>query len=249
MNEAYRNISLIFEVERAIKFLRLGLSEIQKISAANDFYDPVFIYLSSGLERLFKAMLCLNHKELNKRFPKTGEIWDNKNGHDILFLKQRIEEICILTPGDFAQNDLDSITKNSFINSICLVLSEYGSKSRYFNLDAVLGKKQEFDSKKEWEKLETQVCKELYGEANFLKMLGPPNQLDKVYEDSNKEIIIRLETFFRALARQFVFGNFSSEANTYYHIIQDFSNIEDEQLGLTDYASFKNDQQIKRSNL
>lgn len=248
MNEAYRKISLIFEIERAIKFLRIGLAEVQKISPANDFYDPVFLYLSSGLERLFKAMLCLNFKEVNKRLPRTNEIWNNKNGHSLLMLKQKVEKICIPTSSPIVSADMIVISKNIFINSICKVLEEYAKRSRYFNLDAVLGQRQDFDSKKEWEELETEVCKELYGEANFLKMLGPPNQLDKIYTDANNEIIIRLEVFFRALTRQFIFGNFSSESKTYYHTIQDFSNIEDHQLGKTDYGIFENYEQINRTN-
>ena len=62
INETYRNMAVVIEIENAIKFLRNGLAEIQKISAANDFYDPPLIYLAGGLERLFKSMLCLNFK-------------------------------------------------------------------------------------------------------------------------------------------------------------------------------------------
>ena len=74
MNETYRKISIVLEIERAIKYLRLGLAEIQNISPANDFYDPVFLYLSGGLERLFKTMLCLSFQEKNNRLPNQNEI-------------------------------------------------------------------------------------------------------------------------------------------------------------------------------
>ena len=57
LNSTYRNMAVVIEIENAIKFLRNGLAEIQKISAANDFYDPPLIYLASGLERLFKEIL------------------------------------------------------------------------------------------------------------------------------------------------------------------------------------------------
>ena len=84
MNETYRNIAVVIEIENSIKYLRNGLAEIQKISAANDFYDPPLIYLSGGLERLFKSMLCLNFKHINGRHPETNEIWNNRNGHGFL---------------------------------------------------------------------------------------------------------------------------------------------------------------------
>ena len=90
INETYRNIAVIIEIDNSIKFLRNGLAEIQKISAANDFYDPPLMYLSGGLERLFKSMLCLNYKEVNGRFPNPGEIWNYQQGHDIEYLKNQM---------------------------------------------------------------------------------------------------------------------------------------------------------------
>ncbi|MDR2641849.1 MAG: hypothetical protein LBC74_03545 [Planctomycetaceae bacterium] len=73
-------MSVVIELERAIKFLKIGLAEIQKISAGNDFYDHTFMFLSSGLERLFKIMLCLNFKDKNGCFPKINECWEKNKG-------------------------------------------------------------------------------------------------------------------------------------------------------------------------
>lgn len=134
----------------------------ERSTGYNDFYDPVLIYLSGGLERLFKSMLCLSFKELNGRLPNPGEIWNYKQGHDIEFLKSKIEMICI--PVNFAKDDYDIITKDETIIAICRALSKYGQKARYFNLDAILGTEQEFDSKKEWELIETEVLKNYFGE-------------------------------------------------------------------------------------
>ena len=87
MNETYRKIAVLIEIENSIKYLRNGLSELQKITPTNDFYDPTLLFLSSGLERLFKTMLCLNFKEVNGRLPSRNEIWNHRQGHDIEFLK------------------------------------------------------------------------------------------------------------------------------------------------------------------
>ena len=109
INDTYRNMAVVIEIENAIKFLRNGLAEIQKISAANDFYDPPLIYLAGGLERLFKSMLCLNFKEKNGRLPNYRELMEGKNGHDIEFLKSKVEKICIPISRPFAQMDYEII--------------------------------------------------------------------------------------------------------------------------------------------
>ena len=248
MNETYRKISIVLELERAIKYLRLGLAEIQKITPANDFYDPVFIYLSGGLERLFKTMLCLNHFETQGVLPNPNEIWQNKNGHDLLFLKSKVGKFCVDIKRPFASQDLGIIVNNEFINKICKTLSEFGSRSRYFNLDAILGVEQEFDSKKNWEKLEIEISVEIYGKEKFYQLHTEPKQLVKIYAESNKEIVIRLEKFFRALTRQFIFGNFYKDSKTFVFQIEDFTDIKDNQLGLTNYEFYKNHESIKRKN-
>jgi len=246
MNETYRNIALVIEIENSIKYLRNGLAEIQKISAANDFYDPPLIYLSGGLERLFKSMLCLNFKEKKGRLPKSNELWNNRNGHDIVFLKKQIENICIPIDRPFAKDDFKIITENATINEICRILSAYGSRARYFNLDAILGKEQEFDAKARWEKIETSVLIEFYGEKKFYKMLENPKLLDEIYKKTSELLVSKIELFLRAITRQFIFGNFSSNSNTYIFQIEAFSDIEDEQIGKTDYRKFQNHERIKR---
>jgi len=248
MNETYRKILIVFELERAIKYLRLGLAEVQKITTTNDFYDPVFIYLSGGLERLFKTMLCLNYLETQGRLPNPNEIWKNTNGHDLLYLKTKVEQFCVEIKRPFASNDFEIIVNDVFINKICKTLSEFGRRSRYFNLDAILGVEQGFDSKNTWEKLETEISIGIYGKEKFYQLLSDPKQLDKIYFDSNKEIVIRLEKFIRALTRQFIFGNFYKDSKTFVFQIDDFTDIEDKQLGMTDYGKFKSHERIKRKN-
>ena len=246
INETYRNIAIGIEIDNAIKFLRNGLAEIQKISAVNDFYDPPLIYLSGGFERLFKAMLCLNFKEKNGRLPNKNEIWNYKQGHDIQFLKSKIEKLCMPILCPFPQMDYDVITKDEVINSICKTLSEYGKKARYFNLDAILGTEQEFDAKKKWENIEDAVLMDFYGEKEFFKILGQFQKLEELYKKSNELLVSRIELFLRAVTRQFIFGNFSKESSTFLFNIESFSDIEDIQIGKTDYRKFGNQERIRR---
>ena len=246
MNDIYRNIAVVIEIENSIKYLKNGLIEIQKITATNDFYDPPLIFLSGGFERLFKSMLRLNFKDSKGKLPEANEIWSNKNGHDITFLKEQIEKICIPIDRPFAKNDYDIITKDKTINKICNVLSVYGKNARYFNLDVILGKEQKFDAKDKWEEIETSVLKDYYGEERFNKMLSQPKLLDDIYKKLSELLVSKIELFLRAVTRQFIFGNFSSESDTYLFQIMTFTNIDDNQIGKTDYRKFHSNERIKK---
>jgi len=218
-----------------MQYLCKGLAEVQKITPANDFYDPAFAFLSNGMERLFKVMLCLNYKQLEGELPTPGKLWGRKNGHDIVYFKSKIEEICIPLEVAFAKGDYELITQDETINSICKVLSEYGQKARYFNLDVVLGREQEFNSKTEWQDLKVEVLKEYYGEEKFSGLIQKPECLEKIYLKANKILVSKIELFLRAITRQFVLGNFSSESKLYAFDINTFLAIDDADIGTIEY--------------
>jgi len=241
-----RNIAIVIEIKNAIKYLRNGLCEIQKLSSRNEFYDPSLIFLSGGLERLFKSMICLNYKEKNGVLPTYKELLKGNNGHNIEYLKSEVERMCIPVTRPFASMDYDIITKDVLINRICKTLSEYGQRARYFNLDIILGNSQNFDSKKEWEKIESLMLKEHYGESEFYSNLLEQNQIDLIYEKLNQLIVGKIELFLRAITRQFTFGNFSKKSKGFLFEVDCFSEIKDNQIGKTDYRLIPINQRIKR---
>lgn len=247
MTEIHRDAAVFNEIKRAVKYLRNGLAEVQKISGANDFYDPALLFLSSGLERLLKSMLCLSFKEKHERFPKIGEIWSAKTGHDIVFLKTKVEKICVPTNLPFIADDCKIITNDPDVNRICEILAKFGMQARYFNIDVILGHEQSFNSVEEWELLESEIVKSHFGEAKYHELITSPNSLDTIYDASKKHIVQKLELFFRALTRQFIHGNFYGESKTFWFEIDDFSDMDDDQIGTTDYCQFQNHERIKRS--
>lgn len=235
MDQRYKNMMVVFELNSSMKYLKHGLAEIQKISASNDFYESVLLFLSSGLERLFKLMLCLNFKDEFSRFPSYEELMQKNNGHDIELLKKRVEKICIpISTPLFLKDDYDIITNDETINQICKILSEFGKKGRYFNLDVVLGTQQEFEPKAEWEKIENKILIDYYGETSFYEKLST-NQLDELYGKSNELLVRRIELFLRAITRQFIFGNFSKDSKMYVFEIDLFSDIDDKNIGKRNY--------------
>lgn len=241
LNNAQRNIALVLEVERAIKYLKLGLAELQKINAANDFYDPVFIYLSGGLERLFKTFLCLNYRLENGCLPNDFKLlWGQHQGHNINYLKTEFEKKCEPIERLFGANDWSVMTEDVVINRICSALSGYGQRARYFNLDIILGNQQHFDSKKEWELIETFVLKNHYGKAEYLKRTVNAEFLEESYKTCSRELTAKLELFFRAITRQFLFGKIKDEASRYIFSFSYFSQMDDNQIGQTNYQTISN---------
>lgn len=245
MNTPFLNVLLTFELDKSIKYLRLGLGEIKKITAENDFYEPVFLFLSGGLERLFKVVLCLNSLEKNNKLPRNGVIWNNQNGHDIIFLKKEIEKTCISINRYLEEEDFDIIQNDDIINEICDVLAQYAKRGRYFDMDAILGNIQEFEPKSEWEKIEKKLNLKHYG-AEFYDLIKSPEMLESIISNSNQLILERLERFIRAVIRQLIYGKIYSNSGQFVFQVADFLNIADNQIGKTNYNDFAIYESVRR---
>lgn len=239
-------VSLTFEVQNTFKYIRRGLGEVQRISEKNAFYEAPLLFLSTGFERLFKVMICMNYREANGRYPTHKELLQGNNGHDIFHLKRRVEKFCVPLDYPFAIDDYTVITENETIDFIFSVLGEFGKRARYFNLDIVVGNANRFDARKEWEKIETILMISHYGKEKFYEMVVKPEYLSEMYQKSNELIIKELEQFLRAIARQFRLGSFSKESRIYAFQTMEFSDINDDQLGKTDYRQYESHEWIRR---
>jgi len=246
MHETYKNVALVLEVEKAAMFLRGGLAELQKISPTNNYYDPLLLFLSSGFERLFKSMICLNYKEIHGKFPTYAEMKGGaESGHDIRYFKKMIEKMSVPVDRPFASEDYSVIMEDGTINDVMEVLTKYAMRGRYFHLDAILGNEQEFDPDSKWEKIETNLNIEQYGQNEWLKILQSKDGLELLYENSNNQLLCRIEMFLRAISRQFTFGDFSSEAVVYSTPLSVFEYIKDEELGKTNYNEYQPYERIR----
>ena len=122
---------------------------------------------------------------------------------------------------------------------ICELLGEFAQGSRYFNLDAVLGRKQRYNSERAWESLETTLMKASLGEVEYYKKLGNPKMLDELYSLSNRGIVIYLEKYLRAITRQFIFQTFSNDASSMIVAVDYFGYLRNSELGITNYTEFR----------
>ena len=238
----------MLEIKRSVKLLRLGLGSIREISGGNDFYDPPMLFLSAGIERLYKSILCLNYKEVHGKFPEPNKLWSQKNGHNLLVLNKKVRPVFVPLEKSFLEEDYPILTQNPFIEKLLEILTHFGMRGRYFDLDSVLGNRQAFNPTEEWEKLEKVVGVELYGREEYFKKCLDSKTMEQLYVDTNRAIIIKIEKYLRAVARQFRFGQFSSDSRFFLFEFETFSDIDDKTLGEVDYRQFSINQRVKRKN-
>lgn len=223
MSEVVKNISIIFELETSIKYLKRGLKELSQITPENDFYHPVFIFLSGGLERLLKVVVTLNFYEVHGRYPSFVELMPkNQNGHDLEYLLKQFRPLFFKGVNDEFFDDYNLIYNDHLTSLIVKPLSEFGKYGRYYNFDSVLGKTGHFDPKRNWESMETRFFKEKYGEKFFLELMQKKEGVSQFYQMATPALIEKLNSIIRAICRQFMHGTFSSKSKQFVFQIEDF---------------------------
>jgi len=235
---AIQKICLYDEVNISIKLLQLGLGELQRINGENDFYYLPFLLLSNGFERLMKCMICFKSLEDKGHFPTLKEIKGKTNGHDLLFLKNKVISDCIsnntIAKQPANKEDYNYISTDNDLNELIKLLSDFGKQGRYYNFDIVTRKpKPALDVKRMWEQYEVEQIKN----NNTLSAHLQNNKINEVYEGINMKIVSKLERFVRVLVRQFTLGNLGKEAKTCTGIIGPFLFLRDNQIGQIDYRN------------
>ena len=231
-----KKISLINEVETAINLLKKGMAELQQISGANDFYHTPILLLSSGFERLIKCLICFSLMD------DRGELSDipfeksSRKGHDLIYLLDKLLSICAkknyASKFAAAKTDIEFLRKDKALREIVTILSNFGQGARYYNLDMVLnGTSMYKDPKLGWDTIEMTIVQMKGRDLNEIAKI-PTNEL---YEEINREIIIILEKFTRALARLFTLADFGDLAKQVSPLVHDYLFLMDKDLGSRKY--------------
>ena len=140
-------------VNESVNLINCGLDYFGKINFTNNdlIYSLSFLNLSRGFELLMKCMICYkrydnikDNKCFKKHFPTKDEMMGY--GHNLNRLR---EEIMKHYPGLFRgktsntkmisqlKKDRDFISKDKKLIRILEIISEYGNKGRYYELDYV----------------------------------------------------------------------------------------------------------------
>jgi len=241
-DDTIRLMALIQELETARDLIKAGFGELQEIHLGNDFYHLPQQLLASGLERLLKCYFCLVYEARAGSFPDKAFLMSI--GHSLRDAKQKlIDEYFDANGRPLLIADLDFLHNDVLLDEIIGILSEFGKKARYYNLDVVVGSPNPpIDPSSEWERLETKI-----------EDPGPyltPNSMEALYRDYyprvNAKIVGMLERFVRAVCMQFTLGNHGGRLKQLSPSVFDFIMLKDEAFGTADYRrSVARNQQSK----
>jgi hypothetical protein len=232
-----RELALHDELHTAVRLMKIGLKEIRNIDGGNDFYYPLMLTLANGIERLMKIIICFHILESTGKFPSSYP-WEGKKrkGHDLVFLLGYITTHCFsdeyLKKIPVAKDDIGFLRNDNHVLEIVRILSDFAQSARYYNLDLIKGQKNYDSPKNEWQKLESIILKE---RPDWNNLINIDLNLDEMYKHINREIIIRLEKFVRALSRLFTIGGLGQKAKQYSSAVFLFVQLSDSQLGKTNY--------------
>lgn len=235
-NLIIRKICLLNEVDTSIKLLKKGMGDLQNISGKNDFYHAPILMLSSGYERLIKCLLCLALMDDNMNFKEQPFETSERKGHNLDYLLDKLLSICeqknYSSKFPAAKKDIDFLSKDAYLRKIISLLSDFAQGGRYYNLDMVLQRTSRYDDPIEgWSRIESTILQE---RKDLLQKMNN-NNLSNVYEEINRELIIVLEKFARALARLFTLADFGSFAKQVSPLVYDYLMLMDKELGQKKY--------------
>ncbi len=140
-HDTLRFLCLLEELETSRELLNSGFGHLQEIDMENTFYHLPHQLMSSGFERLMKCYIAVVRKGHDGTYPAKKVM--TKLGHDLESLLETIStEHFGGTHRPLVQQDLEFIRTDPVLKECVRILSLFGKKDRYFNLDvvAVLGK-------------------------------------------------------------------------------------------------------------
>ncbi len=232
IDDQMRFLCLHDELVTSRELLKSGFGHLQEIDMGSTFYNLPHQLLASGFERLMKCYIAAVHKGREGTYPDMAAM--KSYGHD---LESLLETICTKHYGGthrpLLQQDLEFITADPVLNHCAKILSLFGKKGRYYNLDVVAGAGHEpIDPNGEWKVLEHSV-------------VDPTPYLDNeewllrdYYPRVNSALIARMERLVRAIAMQFTLGGHADpggEIRRLSVVYTEFRNLRNGQFGTVDY--------------
>ena len=235
-NLVHKNICLLEEVLTSIRLLKEGMGTLQEVGGGNDFYHAPILLLSSGYERLIKCILCLTSMDDNGIVKETPFEITVSKGHDLIYLLNKLLSVCdekgYSSKFPAAKVDVEFL-KDEDLRKMVSRLSDFAQGGRYHNLDTVMkGTSSHTNPVTGWQKIEMTIFQSRKG---LLEKLGENNS--DISKEVNREFIILLEKFARALARLFTLADFGDLAKQASPLVYDYLMLKDKDLGTRDYRN------------
>ena len=148
--DSLKFLCLFEELETSRELIRSGFGHLQEIDMTNTFYHLPHQLLASGFERLMKCYISLVYDGQYGSYP--DEKYIKSLGHN---LENILRRICADFYGGkarpFVQSEFDFVNTDQVLQECIRILSLFGKKGRYYNLDIVIGAPETpIDPKTEW---------------------------------------------------------------------------------------------------
>ena len=196
-DDSFRFHFLLEELQTSHDLLKHGFQHLKQLNVSMTMHHVPQQMLASGLERLMKCYIALIYKSRNGSFPDSEYM--KKFGHDLVKL---LNEICDSyysgTNRRLLQQELNFLQDDEILRECVRILSMFGQKGRYFNLDIVTGATTDLICPTdEWKNLEYRI-----GDPTTFD--DSPKELFEVhYPHVNEQLIQKIERLIRAIALQF----------------------------------------------
>ena len=227
------------ELLTAIRLLKVGLRELNRMNAATDFFHLPILLLASGFERMMKTVICCHHVETTGEFPNRDAFPKGRRGHDLVCLLDDVARNCFsdayLSRIPAARADIEFLRNDAKLARIVKILSDFGQSARYYNLNVVLDMDDPGPSPDgEWQKLEMEIVQE---DSSWADRISDPSQSNAIHREINTVLTVQCERLARSLSRLFTIGGLGPLAKQISPPTSHFRRLMDNELGLTDYRT------------
>lgn len=239
MPTTLQNVMIGEELLTAIRLLKTGLRELNRMDGATDFFHLPLLLLAAGFERMMKTVICCHHLATKGEFPGRGIFPQGKKGHNLVHLLGMITNDCFsdsyIARIPAAQADITFLRSDAQLKTIVRLLSDFGQGARYHNLNVVLGESDPGPfPDDEWQKLELAILQE---NPDWADRTADPTKSDAVFKDINARLTAHCERLARSLSRLFTIGGLGDLARQVSPHTHDFLFLMDDQLGERDYEA------------
>ena len=224
---------LIDETGRAIDLSHLGIEALWTLNASNDRYHVPLQLLAQGIERLLKLTYVLGALKSSGRMATSEEL-RKRFGHDLLALTDEVVTIGAADK-DFASRpavaaDLDFISSDQHLREMLGVLSYFGKRGRYHDLEVFLGADPHSlgDSPEQaWQRMESSF---LSRHPEWIGKLRTPEFSAGWYEVLAADVTEVLQRFLRGICRMWTLGPLGNHGKSLTGTISRFLYLTDDQL-------------------
>ena len=192
-----RYLAIYDELQTTRQLIEAGFGNLQEIDMGNTFYHLPHLLLASGFERLMKCYVLLVHAGRHGRYLDVKAL-----GHNLDCLLDRIvRDYC--GSDDAARRELCGVAADPILREAMKILTLFGNKGRYHNLDVVAGRQApgpSDDPTEAWNELEKRI-------EDPRPYLQDKEALHRdYYPRVNRKLVASMEGLARAIALQFTMG-------------------------------------------